>query len=262
MRDEDLKQGAITTFKALVEAIPVIGGSLNIFLDHRSKLRQERVNKFIDILSDYFEKESSFSIDPNYLTTDEFGDVFESVLRRIVTTSSQTKLHRFKNILINEIISDIKTDHIETFLDLTNSLNDKQIEIMVVFSKIPSSIEKYYEQIPHIEIEIESLKVALENERKIFEKGYANDFSRVNDSINRKTEVLAKQKKCIAEVAEFRNCKYFDMQESDFRILTQDLVGKSLLVDIGMPILGIRPFDVLAVTDFGKSYLNFIKDYH
>lgn len=261
MHKEEVKQSALTTLKALVEAIPVIGGSINVFLDHRSKIRQERINKFINILSDYFEKESSISIDHNYITTDEFGDVFESVLRRISTTNSESKLHRFKNILINEIRSDVKIDYIETFLDLTNSLNDKQIEIMIVFSKIPSSIEGYYEQIPQIESEIEALKVALENERKIQTKGFANDFSKVNDSIKRKTEVLAKQNKSIAEVAMFRNCKYFEMQESEFRILIQDLVGKSLLVDIGLPILGIRPFEVLAVTDFGKSYLEFIKDH-
>ncbi len=262
MKNEDVKDGALTAFKALVEAIPVIGGSINIFLDHRSKIRQERINRFINILSDYFEKESHLFIDPNYITTEEFGDVFESVLRRIVTTNSQTKLNRFKNILIADVISDFKIDYIETFLDLTNSLNDKQIEILLVFSRIPSSIEGYYEQIPQIEREIDSLKVALENERKILNKGYANDFSRISESILRKTEVLAKQNKSIAEVVKLRKCEYFDLQESELCILTQDLVGKSLLVDIGLPILGIRPFQVLAITDFGKSYLEFIKEHH
>jgi len=256
--NKSARQVAGTVMKAVVEAVPYVGGSLNVFLEHRSKLKQQRINDFVTSFWDYLQNIGESEIVLDYVKSDEFSDMFEGVVRRVALTNSETKLKRFKSILTNQIRGNAQSDYTETFLDLTTYLSDKQIEILLVYSQIEKSIEGYYEQIPHIEEEIEGLKTALVKERRLSQKGFANDFSRIDEAIKRKKEVLVKQKSAISQVGQFRHHKHYGIDEKDYLILVQDLVGKSLLVDIGLPILGVKPFQILAITEFGRKYLEFI----
>ena len=257
-RNENVQQVANTVLKAAIEAVPFIGGSLNVLFEHRSKLKQQRINEFVIGLSEYLQNIRETDVSLAYVESDEFGDMFEGVLKRVALTSSEAKIKRFKSILANQVKGNTQSDYTETFLDLTTYLSDKQIDILAIHSQIDKSIEGYYEQIPHIEQEIENLQTVLIKERNLSQKGFANDFTRIDESIKRKKGVLAKQRAAIGLVSQFRNHEYYEIGERDYLILVQDLVGKSLLVDIGLPVLGVLPFHILAITEFGREYLGFV----
>ena len=53
-------------------------------------------------------------VDQKYLKNEEFGDIFESILRRVVNTASKEKAQRFKKILLNEMKYTYESDFKET----------------------------------------------------------------------------------------------------------------------------------------------------
>lgn len=258
--NEKLKEVGLTTIKALIQTIPVIGSALNeIVFEHRSRIKQNRVSSFIKILSEFLEKNQDLEIDIEKLNSEEFSDVLESTLKRVCNAGSERKLKRFRNIIINQLKTKNINDFSETFLDLTSNLNEKQIEILFEHSSIREGIGGYYEQIPHIEDEIEALKTVLKKERKIKSKGYANDYDKIFNSIKRKTQILKSKKISIEETKTIRDFSHYNLNEKQYSLLIQDLVSKSLLIDIGRNTLGIKPFTILEVTDLGREYLNFIQ---
>mgnify|MGYP002410000489 CR=1 FL=1 len=51
----------------------------------------------------------------------------------MIYNRSEERLHRFKKILVNQMVSPHESDWAETFLDLVSKLNETQIEILVFF---------------------------------------------------------------------------------------------------------------------------------
>jgi lipoate-protein ligase A len=57
-----------------------VGSFLNeIVFDYRSRVKQNRLNEFIDLLSEEFSKRSHDEVDFKKMESDEFGDLFESI---------------------------------------------------------------------------------------------------------------------------------------------------------------------------------------
>jgi hypothetical protein len=139
--DEDskiqLKHAAVSAKNVLFSSIPICGTILDeVLFEYRSRVKQERLNRFVEELEKYFRSIHSGDIDREHLESEEFGDIFESILRRVVNTASEEKMHRFKKILLNEMTRTYTSDFKETFLDIVSRINEDQILILNHFREV------------------------------------------------------------------------------------------------------------------------------
>ena len=139
--DEDskiqLKHAAISAKNVVLSSIPICGTILDeVLFGYRSRVKQERLNRFVEELEKYFRLIHSGDIDREHLESEEFGDIFESILRRVVNTASEEKMHRFKKILLNEMTRTYTSDFKETFLDIVSRINEDQILILNRFREV------------------------------------------------------------------------------------------------------------------------------
>ena len=144
--DEDskiqLEQAAISVKNAVFSNIPVVGSILDeVLFEHRSRVKQERLNRFVEEFKKYLRSMGSCDIDQKHLKSEEFGDIFESILRRVVNTASEEKVHRFKKILLNEMEHTYESDFKETFLDIAFRINEDQIQILKHFWNVKDGCE-------------------------------------------------------------------------------------------------------------------------
>jgi hypothetical protein len=139
--DEDsklqLKHAAISAKNVVFSSVPVCGTILDeVLFEYRSRVKQERLNRFVEELEKYLRSMRSGDIDREHLKSEEFGDIFESILRRVVHTASEEKMHRFKKILLNEMAHTYTSDFKETFLDIVSRINEDQILILNRFREV------------------------------------------------------------------------------------------------------------------------------
>ncbi len=217
------KEIGISTLKGLIGAIPYAGTALNeVLFEYRSRLKQNRVNKFIEELSKYFESIDENSIDLKNIKSEQFSDLFESILLRVVNNRSETKLHYFKNILINQIKNKTNINFDETFLDLITRLNEDQINILNTYKKVKLN------------------------------------YISTNDNLENIDVLQGGTKKVISE---FRYHSYYNLEPATYLFYVQDLVSKSLLKDIGIGrFTDVDPYEILEITHFGLEFLDFIEN--
>src|SRR5690606_3919762 len=116
--------------KSIFGAVPFVGSLFDeLFFEYNGRIKQKRLNHFIEILADNFTQESDIKIEN--IQTEDFNDLFESVLRRVVRTKSEWKLNKFKDILINELNSPTKQiELVELYLDLISDLSEEELTIL------------------------------------------------------------------------------------------------------------------------------------
>ncbi|MGW8825316.1 hypothetical protein ACWGNU_24650 [Paenibacillus lautus] len=218
-----VKSTGISLTKGAIGAIPYVGTLLNeIFFENRGRLKQERVNRFIEELKIYISKEvNQNQFDFDYIKSEQFSDLFESIIFRISQNRSEEKLHRLKKVLVNQMTSPYETDYTETFLDIASKINEKQIEILNTHRKAE------YGQI--------------KNEDKLLDRGILD----ANHTV---------------EVSNFRDNEYYKLEKAQYMFYVQDLVSKSLLLDDSINRLSTRPYTILKITAFGIEFLRFIEN--
>lgn len=216
-----IQEVGISVVKGAIGAIPLVGTALNeVVFECRGRIKQGRVNRFIAELTKYMQEVTENQINYPHIKSEEFSDIFESILKRIVYNKSEEKMHRFKNILIKNMMVISNSDYSETFLDIVSKINEKQIEILDIYRKIECKEL----------ISDDNLK-----ERHVIDGNFVEKLSK------------------------YRSFKYYDLAQSTYNFYVQDLISKSLLVDDGMGRVGSGPFDILKVTEFGIEFLKFIE---
>jgi len=75
----------------LSSPVPFLGVLLGEFLEHRSQVKLERLWGFHEEFMIYIKSEEPFEYDPELLTSENFGDILESILRRVVNTAPKEK---------------------------------------------------------------------------------------------------------------------------------------------------------------------------
>jgi hypothetical protein len=215
-----IQEVGVSVIKGAVGAIPFVGTALNeCIFDCRGRVKQDRVNRFIEELTIYMTSVSENQINFDYIKSEEFGDVVESIMKRIVYNKSEEKMHRFKKILVKEMMAPSFSDYSETFLDIISNINEKQIEI-------------------------------LDNYRKI-ENGELTSDENLADR-----NVLDANKEINSDA--YLSHNYYNLDKSTYNFYVQDLISKSLLIDDSMNRYSTRPLTILKITQFGIEFLRFI----
>ncbi len=252
----------ISIKKGLLGLVPYGGQALmEYFIEHRTRVKQNRINSFIDsfinFLSSHIENEEEL----NNLDDENFHDIFESILIRISKTNNKAKRDRFNKILLKQVKAKDLKDFNETFLDLIEKLNDSQIVILKEHLFIKENgfgnIKSRYKTSKH---EISRLEEELKNQLELGKLGAAHNGPRIEKRLNNERKKLEAQEEELLPLNNRRKHDFYNITKSDYLYYVQDLISKSLLYDSGIGGIGTLPFEILSITDFGERFLEFIKD--
>lgn len=129
------KESIIRNFVIAASAsVPVVGGTASVILDkYLPNKIEERKNKILENIQHDLEN-IDFKILKNKLDNEEFYTVFLKVLNRSIANHRIEKLNAFRNILINNILSEEDVyDEVSFFIRLTDELTLDQIKILNFF---------------------------------------------------------------------------------------------------------------------------------
>ena len=254
MNKEDTKEIIVSTVKSIFGVIPVGGAALDeLFFEYNGRLKQNRLNKFVTILAESFTQESEINIDN--IKTENFNDLFESVLRRVVQTKSEKKLLRFKDILLKELNSpSLHVELIDHYLDLISSLTEQEITILYNHRHFTIEFEEEINKLNLLKDNLSVLERQMQNERIIVDE---SKFKKPHDTVKEKYE---KKKDYINSFSRYKKAEFYNLTENNFMFYKQRLFSKGLLIDNRMNRIGNNPFDHMGITEFGIEFIDFIKN--
>lgn len=254
MKKIDNKDIVLAGIKSLFGAVPFVGTGLNELIDFIPNLRQKRLNRFTEILTVYFQEIQE--INTENINTENFSDIFQSVIYRVTKTQSEEKLHHFKNILINELISPTaKINKVELYLDLISNLSEEEILILSKYSVFNNEYTNRLSEYYKIKNEYDGYKNNPSKELKHIAIGQKiNSLSKAKDFID-------KNKIYLDNLDKYKTPEYYNLTNRDFLFYKQSLFSKGLLVEQqhGLVFGGVEPFSKMLITEFGEEFIHFIK---
>ena len=134
--EELLKETGTSVLKSAIGAVPYVGTVLNeIIFETRNRLKQNRINSFIENFSKYLSEFNEMDVDIAQVKGDEFSDLFEEIILKVSKTHSVEKLEAFKCLLVNQITRPRDINYAELILNIVGSLQEKQIPILKGYSE-------------------------------------------------------------------------------------------------------------------------------
>lgn len=247
----DKKEIAIAGLKSLLGEIPFVGSGLNELIDFRANLKQNRLNNFIELLAGHFTENQDVNLEN--IKREDFSDLFESVIIRVVKTKSQKKLLRFKNVLINELKNPTnKIEFADLYLDLISSLSEEELVVLFHHKNFDKVYDRELEEFSDIN---EKLERAIDNRKsESITIGPSKYAEQITELETKRRPIIKKHE----ELKKYRKANFYDLEEEKFFFYKQRLYSKGLLYDNGMGRIGIRPFEMMSITEFGTEFIEFI----
>jgi hypothetical protein len=243
-----------STAKSIFGVVPFGGALLDeIFFEYNGRIKQNRLNNFIQILADNFTEDADINLDN--IKTEDFNDLFEAVLRRVVQTKSKLKLLRFKDILIKELNNPSeKAELIDHYLDLISSLTEEEIIILYNHRHFTDEFEEEINELNRLKDNLHSLENQIKNQRLTIGE---SEFKKPQETVRLKLE---KKKKYIDSFLKYKKADFYDLSENSFIFYKQRLFSKGLLIDNRSNRVGNLPFGHMGITEFGNEFIDFIKN--
>jgi hypothetical protein len=259
MKKDQVTEAAISMAKSAFSAIPFAGGALNeIVFDYRSRLKQNRLNSFVELLSAFFTGHPD--IDPERLKTEEFSDLFESVIRRVLQTKSKEKHLRFRDILTWQILypaSEIESA--EICLELISTLDEMAINILQEHHVYGS----HYAAInPERQVLLDKIKIDGEqfNDLKRDFNTHQVQIGKLDTRIKKNQAKVEVYNITVLNLQKFREAEFFGLTDAEYLYYKQTLYAKGLLIDKGIGTHGgSKTFHYMWLTEFGERFLDFIR---
>ena len=253
MKKIDKKEVVLASIKSLFGAVPFVGTGLNELIDFIPNLRQKRLNKFTEILTVYFQEIQEINIEN--INTENFSDIFQSIIFRVTKTQSEEKLHHFKNILINELVSPTKKiNKVELYLDLISSLSEEEVLILSKYSVFNEVYVNNIREFYSIKNEYDSHKNNPTKELKHI------GIEKTINSLSKAKEYIDRKKIHFENLDKYQTSEYYNISNRDFLFYKQSLFSKGLLVEQnqGLVFGGVEPFSKMLITEFGEEFILFI----
>ncbi|MFD1872840.1 hypothetical protein [Hymenobacter bucti] len=253
------KEADVAVLRSIFSLVPYVGAVLNeVVFDIRGRVKQERLNKFTEMFGEYFTNRPDF--DTDVLKTEDFGDLFEGVMRNVVQTKSEAKYRRYKDILINKIENkNFDTDNTSRFLELIASLDEIEIIILSYHEVFDNKFMHDKDDFNYLKNELESLKQQLKEEIKLSLDGSANSKDRVQDELEVVEKRVDNYKMVFDELEIYNTASFYKVSDSQLIYHKQNLYSKALLIDITIGTYGYVPFARMGITEFGKGFLQFLR---
>jgi hypothetical protein len=128
-KKNQLDQAIDSVHKMILGFIP--GGHVwQEVMEYHGNIRQQRLNKFSELLAEFFTGTGGLDIDLDKLKSEEFVDAFEVIIRKVMTTSKEEKLLRLSNILIRQMFKPDDSDLFVKFVEFIDDINEVQILLL------------------------------------------------------------------------------------------------------------------------------------
>jgi hypothetical protein len=239
--------------KSIFGAVPFGGALLDeLFFEYNGRIKQKRLNHFVEILAENFTEESEINIDN--IKTENFNDLFESVLRRVIQTKSELRLKRFKDILIKELNSPTEqTELVELYLDLISTLSEEELSILYYHRFFDNNYEDEIDKLNKLRDKLNSVKEKQKRETIIIDRSkYADEKIEAENGISKIENWLEPLKK-------YKTAEFYDLTDNRFMFFKQRLFSKGLLVDNVRNRISGGTFQNMGITEFGIEFIEFIK---
>ena len=251
---ESNKEILVSTAKSIFGAVPYAGTALNeVIFEHRTRIKQKRLNNFIEILSQYFKQHQDVNFDN--IRTEHFGDIFEAILKRVVQTNSKSKLKRFRTILINELRNPrAEIELIDLYLDLISILSEEELSILYYHRFFDMEFEALINQMNEARQQVEKIE-SLKKEELIIHNGKSRYYSEHQEA----EEKFSDLKNKVDDKLIYGKAEFYSIHENKFIFYKQRLFSRGLLIDNPSQRIGSLPFTSMGISEFGKEFIQFIK---
>jgi hypothetical protein len=131
--------------KGLIGAIPWAGTALNEALfEVRSRLKQERLEKFVELLGETVEKLGEDAVRQETIRSPEFSDLLEDIMQNILKTHSEQKVRVFVTVMAATMCVSKLDDHDmrELYISVIGTLNESEMEILKNLYRFAEAAEK------------------------------------------------------------------------------------------------------------------------
>lgn len=223
--------------------------------DLRGKLKQKRINDFVERLAAHFGMDNHLNIDQRLLTTEAFSDILENALVKVSRTRAESKIILFKQVLIDHIVSGTPPEATEMYLEIVDKLTEKQLLILKNLNETPTDrFASLHEKIYLLQTEMNTMEAELKREIE-----YIKDDSQevgTRKIINEKEAQIGRLKVQTWEYKAFDPATY-GCQAPEFKYLIQDLFNNGLIRDNGGRY-GAEPFIVVEISEMGMAMLDFL----
>lgn len=248
----DKKEVLASAAKSVFGAIP-FGGSLldEVVFEYSTRIKQNRLNNFIEILSYGFNENSGIDLDN--IKSEDFLDLFESVLRRVVRTKSESKLRKYKDILIKELRSPSnQIELVELYLDLITDLSEEELTILYHHRHFTLDYEEKIDDMNKLRTHLDTVKHKMEKEWK------GNGESRYKRERKELEEKIEAIKVWLSQLSIYRTAEFYALNDNKFMLFKQRLSSKGLLLDNRKNRISGVTFQNMGITEFGEEFLEFI----
>lgn len=145
--------------KSILASTPVGATAVEVYNELNAKQVQrkiERLEEFYNSLDERISKVED-QVNKEFVSKEDFQDVFEEATRYVVLERQGKKRELFKNILANSIITkECDYDKTERYFRLLDNLSDMELKVLAVLEnpseynrshgmKIPDPVENYYQ---------------------------------------------------------------------------------------------------------------------
>jgi hypothetical protein len=125
------KYSKIPLLRAFVNAIPYIGGSLDVVLSEQwNAIYERRVEHLLHQLSEDL-KNLEDKVDKEYITSEGFFDLVYKILQESVKTRLDEKRKLFSKIIRDSITTQRDTQETEEVIDIIISMNQKDLYFLI-----------------------------------------------------------------------------------------------------------------------------------
>lgn len=245
-----------SVIRSIVSAIPYIGPALNEALfETRSRIKQQRINRFFELLMAYFEEHGNTGVDLSECETEEFGDLLERTLLNVSRNRSEAKAIWFRNILINQITTNHEIEKSELFAELLDSLKDKQVKILEAMRTISHNgvWQANAERLLN-EAKLKELMSELDLRRGT---GQVVSQDRIEAEVRYHKGHVAESEAEMASYAHVFDCAHFGCSQDEFQYYLQGLTNRALLIDLSHKYEATT-LSVLKTTHLGEELLEYI----
>ena len=262
MKPAERKEYLISTFKGLVGVIPFAGTFINeVAFEARSRVKQNRVNNFIQEFSEFMDKETEDSVKLDSVNREEFGDIFEELILSVSKTSAKHKIKIFKGILGKQFKGDLSNvDQILRYVQITNSINSLQFRILIAFNSLSDKVLSYKVQILELERELLDNRQMLQKEREMSKKGYANNVSTFEKRISDTQRAISSKQKALRDNVNPSDPRIYKISREDFLIEIHDLISKGLVFDQTITSDLLKPNESYGLTKLGRDYIKYVEE--
>lgn len=223
--------------------------------DLRGKLKQKRINDFVERLALHFGLDNHLKIDERLLTSEAFSDILENALVKVSRTRAESKIIMFKQVLIDHIVSGTPPDATEMYLEIVDKLTEKQLLILKNLSQTPADrFASLHEKIYLLRTEINTMEAQLKREIEYMKDDSQSEGTR--QMINDKEAQIGRLKLQTWEYKAYDPATY-GCQAPEFKYLIQDLFNNGLIRDNGARF-GADPFVVVEISEMGLAILDFL----